>query len=144
MRPWPEPEEEPGLHPHDVNDDGHILQMRVEDANGEWRASEEDKRLMVPRAPDEFGGTYYRIYREGVFEDYDGFERKIARPLYGLDMNRQYPYHWQGEAEQEGAGPYPLSEPESRAQVDFLLDHKKDRKSTRLNSSHANISYAVF
>jgi murein tripeptide amidase MpaA len=39
-------------------------------------------------------------------------------------MNRQYPYHWQGEAEQEGAGPYPLSEPESRAQVDFLLDHK--------------------
>jgi murein tripeptide amidase MpaA len=39
-------------------------------------------------------------------------------------MNRQYPYHWQGEAEQEGAGPYPLSEPESRAQVEFLLDHK--------------------
>jgi len=98
--------------------------MRVEDANGEWRASEEDKRLMVPRAPDEFGGTYYRIYREGVFKDYDGFERKIARPLFGLDMNRQYPYHWQGEAEQSGAGPYPLSEPESRAQVDFLLDHK--------------------
>lgn len=124
MRPWPEPEEEPGLHPHDVNDDGHILQMRVEDASGEWRVSEEDERLMVPRAPDEFGGTYYRLYREGVFKDYDGFERKIARPLYGLDMNRQYPYHWQGEAEQEGAGPYPLSEPESRALVEFLLDHK--------------------
>jgi murein tripeptide amidase MpaA len=124
MRPWPEPEEEPGLHPHDVNDDGHILQMRVEDENGEWRVSEEDPRLVVPRAPDEFGGTYYRLYREGVFKDYDGFERKIARPLYGLDMNRQYPYHWQGEAEQSGAGPYPLSEPESRAQVDFLLDHR--------------------
>ena len=124
MRPWPEPEEEPGLHPHDVNEDGHILQMRVEDESGEWRVSEEDERLMVPRAPDEFGGTYYRLYREGVFKDYDGFERKIARPLYGLDMNRQYPYHWQGEAEQEGAGPYPLSEPESRAQVEFLLAHK--------------------
>src|SRR3712207_6856615 len=25
-----------------------------------------------------------------------------------------------------------------------LFDHPKDRKSTRLNSSHANISYAVF
>src|SRR3712207_8589632 len=25
-----------------------------------------------------------------------------------------------------------------------LLDHLRDRKSTRLNSSHANISYAVF
>src|SRR3712207_6898347 len=26
----------------------------------------------------------------------------------------------------------------------FALDHAPDRKSTRLNSSHANISYAVF
>src|SRR3712207_7996979 len=28
--------------------------------------------------------------------------------------------------------------------VDPALDHVRDRKSTRLNSSHANISYAVF
>src|SRR3712207_7751145 len=29
--------------------------------------------------------------------------------------------------------------------VDFVTgEHRKDRKSTRLNSSHANISYAVF
>src|SRR3712207_7725637 len=27
---------------------------------------------------------------------------------------------------------------------DVYLAHRKDRKSTRLNSSHANISYAVF
>jgi murein tripeptide amidase MpaA len=123
-RPWPEPEEEPGLHAEDVDGDGHILQMRVEDANGEWCVSAGDERLMVPRAPDEFGGKYYRLYREGIFHDYDAFERKIARPLHGLDMNRQYPYHWQQEADQQGAGPYPLSEPESRALVDFLLNHK--------------------
>ena len=126
LRPWPEPEEEPGLHPEDLDGDGHIVQMRVEDDNGEWRVSAEDGRLMILRAPDEAetGGKYYRLYREGTFKDYDGFERRIARPLYGLDMNRQYPYHWQEEAEQKGAGPYPLSEPESRAQVDFLLGHK--------------------
>jgi murein tripeptide amidase MpaA len=125
-RPWPEPEEEPGLHPEDVDGDGDILQMRVEDENGEWRVSDGDPRLMVPRTPDEADpeATYYRLYREGTFKDYDGFARKIARPLYGLDTNRQYPYHWQAENEQLGAGPYPLSEPESRAQVDFLLDHK--------------------
>lgn len=123
-RPWPEPEEQPGLHPEDVDGDGHILQMRVEDANGEWRISEKDERLLLPRAPDEFSGKYYRLYREGTFKDYDDFERRIARPLHGLDTNRQYPYHWQQEAEQRGAGPYPLSEPEARAQVDFLLDHK--------------------
>src|SRR3712207_8621550 len=28
--------------------------------------------------------------------------------------------------------------------VDLVEDHHRDRKSTRLNSSHANISYAVF
>jgi murein tripeptide amidase MpaA len=125
-RPWPEPEEESGLHPEDVDGDGNILQMRVEDENGEWRVSEKDPRLMVPRTADEADpeATYYRLYREGTFKDYDGFARKIARPLYGLDMNRQYPYHWQAEDEQVGAGPYPLSEPESRAQVDFLLGHK--------------------
>jgi len=122
LRPWPEPEEEPGLHPEDVDGDGNVLQMRVEDENGEWSVSEKDARLMVPRAPDEAGATYYRLYREGTFKDYDGFERKIARPLYGLDMNRQYPYHWQDE--EMDAGPYPLSEPESRAQVDFFLEHK--------------------
>src|SRR3712207_7699592 len=31
-----------------------------------------------------------------------------------------------------------------RRQVVRLGDHPQDRKSTRLNSSHANISYAVF
>jgi murein tripeptide amidase MpaA len=126
LRPWPEPEEEPGLHPEDIDGDGDILQMRVVDAAGEWRVSDKDHRLMVSRAPDEAdpGATYYRLYREGTFKDYDGFGRRIARPLYGLDMNRQYPYHWQAEDEQKGAGPYPLSEPESRAQVDFLLGHK--------------------
>lgn len=126
VRPWPEPEEEPGLHPEDLDGDGHIVQMRVEDADGEWRVSERDPRLLVPRAPDDDDPdqTYYRLYREGTFKDYDGFERRIARPLHGLDMNRQYPYEWREEATEKGAGPYPLSEPEARAQVDFLLAHK--------------------
>jgi murein tripeptide amidase MpaA len=124
VRPWPYEEEEPGLHADDVDGDGEILQMRVEDENGEWKVSEHDDRLMIPRGPDEFGGTYYRLYREGYLRDYDGFEIKIARPLHGLDMNRQYPYAWEGEERQEGAGPYPLSEPEARAQVEFILKRK--------------------
>ena len=126
VRPWPDPEEQPGLHPEDLDGDGHIVQMRTEDPAGEWRVSDEDARLLVPRAPDEAepGETYYRLYREGAFKDYDGFRREIARPLYGLDMNRQYPYEWREETTERGAGPYPLSEPEARAQVDFLLAHK--------------------
>src|SRR3712207_9302443 len=42
-----------------------------------------------------------------------------------------------------------LSKREQREKLEDLLDefrlhHVRDRKSTRLNSSHANISYAVF
>src|SRR3712207_7373038 len=35
-------------------------------------------------------------------------------------------------------------EPEGRQRAGRLQDPRQDRKSTRLNSSHANISYAVF
>src|SRR3712207_7711414 len=47
-----------------------------------------------------------------------------------------------GEAAKRAAGAINY---ESVGTVEFLVDkHRKDRKSTRLNSSHANISYAVF
>src|SRR5438445_3113544 len=38
----------------------------------------------------------------------------------------------------------PSSQPSTDAMHHAALDVKEDRKSTRLNSSHANISYAVF
>src|SRR3712207_8100814 len=34
--------------------------------------------------------------------------------------------------------------PDKRGRLEILQIHTRDRKSTRLNSSHANISYAVF
>src|SRR6476620_11991251 len=36
------------------------------------------------------------------------------------------------------------TEPRAVGHIDGTVDHGPDRKSTRLNSSHANISYAVF
>src|SRR3712207_7428944 len=42
---------------------------------------------------------------------------------------------------------FPLNEPavgKKKSQIDEYLEFYGDRKSTRLNSSHANISYAVF
>jgi hypothetical protein len=41
-----------------------------------------------------------------------------------LDINRNWPSRWQQEYVQRGAGPYPLSEPETRAVAEFLLAHK--------------------
>ncbi len=43
---------------------------------------------------------------------------------YGLDFNRNYPYHWRPESKQLGAGAFPLSEPETRAVVEFLSAHQ--------------------
>src|SRR3712207_8525001 len=42
------------------------------------------------------------------------------------------------------ATPYPFSSARQRRRRRFLPRTHPDRKSTRLNSSHANISYAVF
>jgi hypothetical protein len=41
----------------------------------------------------------------------------------GLDLNRNFPARWRQEFEQVGAGPYPTSEPEVRAMVDFVVGH---------------------
>lgn len=61
-----------GLVPGDVNGDGRILQMRVEDPYGQWKASKRDDRLLIPRQPGDGGETYYRLYREGLLDREDG------------------------------------------------------------------------
>ena len=68
-RPYPY-DEEPiaGLRREDVDGDGRVLTMRVPDANGPWKVSERDRRLMVRRDPAESGGRYYRLVPEGRIE----------------------------------------------------------------------------
>ena len=41
----------------------------------------------------------------------------------GLDLNRNYPAFWEPDNVQRGAGPYPLSEPETRNVANFILAH---------------------
>ncbi len=61
-----------GLVPGDINGDGRILQMRVKDPYGQWKVSSRDDRLLVARQPGDNGGTYYRLYREGLLDRADG------------------------------------------------------------------------
>jgi murein tripeptide amidase MpaA len=122
-RPYPYADDRDGLYPDDVDGDGRILQMRLADPDGAWKVSEKDPRLMRRRAPDEEGGTYYRLYTEGLIRNYDGYQVKIAHPRQGLDFNRNFSYIWGPEGIQYGAGPYPFSEPEIRAIAQFYADH---------------------
>jgi murein tripeptide amidase MpaA len=121
-RPWPLVEELDGLYDEDLDGDGRILMMRIRDPNGSWKAHPEEPRLMVRRDPDEEGGEYFRMLWEGRIRNYDGVTIKIAPPLEGLDLNRNFPYEWTTEGEQRGAGPYPTSEPEVRAMVQAVVE----------------------
>lgn len=121
-RLYPHPEEKPGLYQEDVNGDGKILQMRVLDPGGDWKQDSRDPRLLVRRGPEEKGeGPFYRVYTEGLLRDWDGRAVRHAPNRWGLDFNRNYPVNWNPEAQQPGGGPYPLSEPETRALAEFLL-----------------------
>jgi murein tripeptide amidase MpaA len=123
VRPYPYEDKQEGLHEEDMDGDGRILQMRIPDPNGDWKVSSLDPRLMEKRSMDEHGGTYYRLLSEGRLENYDGWLIKDAPPLAGLDFNRNFPFEWRTEGEQHGAGPYPASEPEIRAVIDFVIHH---------------------
>lgn len=120
----PGEEQTKGLCQEDINGDGLIVQMRIEDPNGEWRVSEADSRLMVQREAGEVGREpYYRMYREGSIKgEWDGVNFEIQKPRDG-NLNRNFPAGWRPEYRQYGAGDLPLSEPESKAVAEFILNH---------------------
>ncbi|MEY2471388.1 MAG: hypothetical protein QOK28_717 [Actinomycetota bacterium] len=122
-RDYPRTEQQDGLIAEDMDGDGRILTMRVPDPNGPWKTYFDDPRLLVARDATEDGpGPYYRLLPEGRIQNYDGVTIKHAPALAGLDMNRNYPVEWRTEGEQQGAGPYPTSEPEIRAVVQAIVD----------------------
>jgi murein tripeptide amidase MpaA len=123
-RPYPY-DEEPlgGLVWQDIDGDGRMLMMRVPDPNGAWKVCPEEPRLLIRREPAEAGGQYYRLLREGRIEEYDGVTFGLQPEKQQLDLNRNFPINWRQEHEQEGAGPYPTSEPEVHAIVDFIASH---------------------
>ncbi|MDP6048408.1 MAG: M14 family metallopeptidase [Candidatus Bathyarchaeota archaeon] len=113
-----------GLYLEDIDGDGSIVKMRIPDPAGEWKPMEQDKRLMVKRRPEDREGDFYRMYPEGMILNYEGEkEIKMAPSRWGLNMGGNWPGNWGTENPGRGSGPYPLSEPETRAIADFILGH---------------------
>jgi hypothetical protein len=124
VRPYPREDAADGLRVEDLDGDGRVLDMRIEDPNGAWHPHPDERKLLVRREPVDSpeDGPFYRLLTEGRVENYDGVTIKVPPPLEGLDLNRNFPAEWVPEHEQRGAGPYPTSEPEVRAMVQAVTD----------------------
>src|SRR3712207_8890349 len=89
---------------------------------------------MIRRPPRSTLFPYTTLFRSKLWSMIDGHQR-VLPALY---------------ARREGRKRKILEKSVSQIPIDLLDDshskagHRLDRKSTRLNSSHANISYAVF
>jgi len=123
VRPWDDDgdgqlDEDPA---EDLDGDGAITQLRVRSPNGTHKVSSDDPRIMVERRLGETGGEYYMLLSEGIDNDGDGQFNEDG--VGGIDMNRNFPRTWGLPYQQTGAGPFPLSEPETRATLDFLVSH---------------------
>ncbi|MBQ9152851.1 MAG: zinc carboxypeptidase [Solobacterium sp.] len=115
---------EGGVKEEDLDGDGVIRMMRIPTQYGAWKKDPKDPERMVMRDPGDDDGEFYDIYPEGVLEPFDGDENlKRKKPDWALDFNRNYPYGWFPEHRQEGAGKYPLSNPENKAMADWIIAH---------------------
>ncbi|MFC1651101.1 M14 family metallopeptidase [Candidatus Latescibacterota bacterium] len=119
-------DEDPG---EDLNGDKNVTLMRknVGKNNGTHILDPRDPSgRLLKRVSD--GEGEYITYLEGIDNDGDG--RYNEDRIGGLDLHRNYPENWRPSREatgrgrtQGGAGEYPLSEPEIRCFVTFLLSH---------------------
>jgi hypothetical protein len=107
--------------PEDIDGDGQILEMRIRDPEGRWKAYAPEPRLMVRREEGDTEGPFYRVLSEGIDNDGDG-EVNEDSPVTGFISNRNYPAYWAStDARFRGGGDYPLQEHNARVLVDFIL-----------------------
>ena len=115
------PREPNVIFPADIDGDGRIRSMRWPCPDGNLKPCPTDARLLIARQPGDTEGPFYRQTDEGHLHDWDG--GPIKNSSARCDFNRNFPARWQPSHNSIGWGPYPLSEPETRAVADFVLSH---------------------
>ncbi len=128
VRSRPTLDQTPSMHPRwvaqDLDGDGRALTMRQRHPAGDWVGLDGFPDVLRARRIDD-PPPYYKLYPEGVIENFDGFN--IPEPHYlsdnDTDLNRNFPFDWQPEPKQAGAGPFSTSSPEARAVTQFAVKH---------------------
>ncbi|HCO95054.1 MAG TPA: hypothetical protein DIU00_14065 [Phycisphaerales bacterium] len=105
--------------PEDLNEDGLITWMRIEDPEGEYILDPNDERLLLKA--DHLKGEVgaWRYLREGADNDHD--ERWNEDGRGGVNFNRNFPFNYEFFA--ADAGVHQVSEHETRALADFVIEH---------------------
>lgn len=121
--------------PRDLNGDGRITWMRVFDPPHGMRrthlADPDEPRLSREAEAGRGERAAFAWLIEGTDSDGDGVFAEDGPG--GVDLDRNFPYHW--PEHQAGAGAYPLSEPETRGLVDWLLQRDDVAAALVLGSS---------
>ncbi|MEN6425599.1 MAG: M14 family metallopeptidase [Phycisphaerales bacterium] len=103
----------------DLNGDGLITLMRVEDKEGQYIADPNEPRLLLKADPLKGERPVWRLLPEGI--DNDGDKRWNEDGPGGVNFNRNFPFAYVYFA--PDAGVHPVSEDETRALADFVVAH---------------------
>jgi len=102
----------------DLNGDGFITWMRVEDPLGDYVVSKEDERVLVKADPSNGESGNYSVYMESKDDDEDG---KFAEDLTeGVAFNKSLTYKF--PVFEPLAGDIAASPVETRSMLDFLFE----------------------
>ena len=105
--------------PEDLNGDGLITSMRIEDPEGEYILDPNDDRLLIKADPLKSEVGTWRYLTEGIDNDHDELWNEDGPG--GVNFNRNFPYNFEFFA--SDAGVHQVSEDETRALADFVIDH---------------------
>src|SRR5690606_15120410 len=100
----------------DLNNDGVITMVRVEDPTGRWKTHPADPRIMVLANTEKGEQGKYILITEGTDNDKDGVFNEDGEGGVNFNKNLTFdpPYF------EPGAGEHPVSEVETRAVLDYL------------------------
>jgi len=102
----------------DLNKDGIITFMRIEDPTGNYILHKDDNRILVKANKNKGEVGKYKFLTEGIDNDKDGNFNEDGKGgiVFNKNFSYKYPYF------KPGAGEHPVSEKENRALLDYLYE----------------------
>ncbi len=104
----------------DLNNDGYITLVRIEDPTGEYKSHKDEPRIMVKADASKGEKGTHILISEGIDNDKDGKWNEDGEG--GIILNKNFTFNYPFFT--DGAGEYAVSEPENRALLDFLYEAK--------------------